>query len=74
MINHMNRDTRESGDPMDLMRLMTLPAIQLGSLLAEGWQAYHKDSPWADVPALEPSIRILGEAALDCLERGFKVD
>jgi hypothetical protein len=50
---------------MDLLHWMALPGVQLGSLLAEGWQAYRENSPWAEVPALEPSFRILGEAALD---------
>jgi hypothetical protein len=55
---------------MGLWRLLALPGFQLGSLVAEGWAAARGDSPYADVPPLHPSFRLVGEAVLD---RSFTV-
>ena len=49
----------------DFSRLLTLPGLQLSSLLAESWQAYRGESPHVDVPPMEPSIRSVAEAIVD---------
>ena len=46
-------------------RLLALPGLQLGSFVAEGWAAWRGESPYAEVPAVEPSFRVIAEAVLD---------
>lgn len=50
---------------MPAWRLLALPSLQLGSLVAESWAMYQRRSPYPDVPPLEPSLRVVGEAVLD---------
>jgi len=53
-----------------LSRLLALPGLQIGSLLAESWQALRGESPYADVPPMESSLRSIGEAVVD---RSFSI-
>ena len=46
-------------------RLITIPLQQLEGLLSEGWSAFRGSTRYRDVPALEPSFGLLGEALLD---------
>lgn len=46
-------------------RLLALPGLPLGSLMAESWAAFRGLAHYPDVPAPEPSWRLLGEAVLD---------
>jgi hypothetical protein len=48
-----------------LEALFTIPAQQLGALLSEAWSAFRRSSGTPDVPSLEPSFGLLGEALLD---------
>ena len=50
---------------MALARLLTIPALQIGHLVAESWSAFRRESRYADVPSLDPSLRLIGEALLD---------
>lgn len=50
---------------MDWSRWLTVPGIQLGSLLSEGWGAYRGESQWHEVPQVEPSLGIALGAMLD---------
>jgi hypothetical protein len=50
---------------MGLWRLLALPGLQIGTLVAEGWAAWRGASPYVHVPPLEPSLRLVGEAVLD---------
>ena len=50
---------------MNLLRLLTVPGIQLGALLSEGWRAARGESPYLDVPPVERSARTFAELALD---------
>jgi hypothetical protein len=45
--------------------LLTIPAQQLGALVTEAWGAFRRGSAWSDVPSLEPSLGLVGEALLD---------
>ena len=33
--------------------------------MAESWAAYSRTSPYSEVPPLDPSLRVVGEAVLD---------
>ena len=46
-------------------RLITIPLQQLEGLLSEGWSAWRGSSRYRDVPALEGSFGLIGEALLD---------
>ena len=46
-------------------RLLALPGLGFGSFLLEGLAAARRVSPYADVPPVEPSLRVVAEAALD---------
>jgi len=46
-------------------RLLAIPGFGLGSLVLEGWAAWQGRSPYSDVPAVEPSLRVVAEAAMD---------
>jgi len=48
-----------------LEALLTIPAQQLGGLLEEAWSVFRRSSAWSDVPSLEPSMGLFGEALLD---------
>jgi len=48
-----------------LEALFTIPAQQLGAFVTEAWSALRRSSAYPDVPALEPSLGLLGEALLD---------
>ena len=48
---------------MDLMRALAIPGGAIGSLLAEGWRAYRGETPYPEVPPLEPSPLVVGAAA-----------
>ena len=46
-------------------RLLALPGLGFGSFVLEGVAAARRASPYAEVPAVEPSLRVIAEAALD---------
>ena len=46
-------------------RLLALPLQQLDAILAESWSAFQGSSRFPDVPPLNPSFSLLGEALLD---------
>ena len=46
-------------------RLITIPLQQLEGLIAESWSALRGHSRYRDVPALDPSLGLIGEALLD---------
>jgi hypothetical protein len=46
-------------------RLITIPLQQLEGLLSESWSAFRGSSRYRDVPALDPSLGLVGEALLD---------
>jgi len=48
-----------------LEQLLTVPAQQLGALVAETWFAMRRRSRYRDVPPAEPSLALIGEALLD---------
>lgn len=48
-----------------LTRLLTIPAQQVGSIVLESWGAFRRSSAYADVPPLDPSLRLVGQAILD---------
>lgn len=50
------------------LRCLTVPGIQMGSLLSDGWDAYRGAAQWNEVPAVEPS---LGIALGFMLDRSF---
>jgi pimeloyl-ACP methyl ester carboxylesterase len=50
---------------MILERLLSIPAQQIETLATESWAAFRKVSRYQDVPALEPSMGLIGEALLD---------
>ena len=50
---------------MALEQLFTVPAQQLGALVAETWLAMRRQSRYRDVPPPEPSLSLLGEVLLD---------
>ena len=50
---------------MLLQTLLSIPAQQLGALITEAWSVLRRRSAYPDVPALEPSMGLLGEALLD---------
>ena len=50
---------------MALGHLLTVPAQQLGALIAETLLAMRRPSGYRDVPAPEPSLALIGEALLD---------
>jgi len=50
---------------MPLGQFLTVPLQQLDSLLGETWSAIRGQSRYPDVPPLEPSLGLLGEALLD---------
>ena len=50
---------------MPPIRLLTIPAQQIGTLLTESWSAFRGTSRYTDVPPLDASLRIVGEAVLD---------
>lgn len=47
------------------LRLLALPGLGLGSFVLESLAAARGASPWAEVPPLEPSLRVVAEAVLD---------
>ena len=49
----------------DLGQLFTLPLQQLDAIVAETWSAFRRTSRYSEVPPLEPSFSLLGEALLD---------
>jgi hypothetical protein len=55
---------------MAFEHLLAVPAQQLGALFTETWDALRRRSRYRDVPALEPSLSLIGEALLD---RTFKL-
>ncbi len=50
---------------MSPWRLLALPGLGIGSFVLEGLAAARGRSPYAEVPAVEPSLRVVAEAALD---------
>ncbi|MBW2360516.1 MAG: hypothetical protein JRG84_06400 [Deltaproteobacteria bacterium] len=48
-----------------LGRLLALPLQQLDAVMAETWSAFRGSSRFSEVPPLEPSFSLLGEALLD---------
>jgi pimeloyl-ACP methyl ester carboxylesterase len=46
-------------------RLLALPGLGFGSFVLEGLAAARGASPYAEVPSVEPSLRVVAEAALD---------
>jgi hypothetical protein len=48
-----------------LEQLLTVPAQQLGALVAETWLAMRRRSRYRDVPPARPSLSLIGEALLD---------
>jgi hypothetical protein len=50
---------------MPLERLLTVPLQQLGDLFNESWSAFRGSSRYPDVPPLEASAGLIGEALLD---------
>ena len=50
---------------MAFAQLLTVPAQQLGALVSETWDALRGQSRVRDVPPLEPSFSLIGEALLD---------
>jgi hypothetical protein len=48
-----------------LETLFTIPAQQVSALVGEAWGAFRRSSAWTDVPALRPSVGLVGEALLD---------
>jgi hypothetical protein len=50
---------------MAIQQLLTVPAHQLGALIAETWLAVRRQSRYRDVPPLEPRLALIGEALLD---------
>lgn len=46
-------------------RIFAIPGLGLGSFVLEGWAAWRGHSPYSDVPAVEPSLRVVAEAAMD---------
>jgi len=47
------------------IRLLTIPVQQIGSLFSESWGAFRHSSGYSDVPPVDPSLRLIGEALLD---------
>ena len=45
--------------------LLTIPAQQIGALVAEAFRAFRRSSAYPDVPPLAPSMGLVGEALLD---------
>ncbi len=50
---------------MALGRLISIPLQQLEAIFSESWSALRRTSRYRDVPALEPSVGLIGEALLD---------
>ena len=50
---------------MPVGQFLTVPLQQLDALLGETWEAIRGESRYPDVPPLEPSLGLLGEALLD---------
>jgi hypothetical protein len=50
---------------MALDKLLTIPVQQIEAILSESWSAFRRTSRYREVPALEPSLGLLGEALLD---------
>jgi pimeloyl-ACP methyl ester carboxylesterase len=50
---------------MPVGQLLAVPLQQLDSLLGETWEAIRGQPRYPDVPSLEPSLGLLGEALLD---------
>ena len=50
---------------MALGRLISIPVQQLEAIFSESWSALRRSSRYRDVPALEPSVGLIGEALLD---------
>ena len=50
---------------MALGRLVSIPLQQLEAIFSESWSALRRTSRYRDVPALEPSVGLIGEALLD---------
>jgi pimeloyl-ACP methyl ester carboxylesterase len=50
---------------MALGRLVSIPLQQLEAIFSESWSALRRTSRYRDVPALEPSLGLIGEALLD---------
>ncbi|MBW2270020.1 MAG: hypothetical protein JRH16_15745, partial [Deltaproteobacteria bacterium] len=48
-----------------LGRLLALPLQQLDAVMAETWSAFRGSSRFSEVPPLDPSFSLLGEALLD---------
>ncbi len=46
-------------------RLLTFSAEQIGTFVSEAWAAYRGASRYREVPPLEPSLGLIGEALLD---------
>lgn len=53
-----------------MWRLLALPGLGIGSLVLEGVAAVRGSSRYAEVPPVEPSLRVVAEAALD---RSFSI-
>jgi pimeloyl-ACP methyl ester carboxylesterase len=47
---------------MALGRLISIPLQQLEAIFSESWSALRRSSRYRDVPALEPSVGLIGEA------------
>ena len=50
---------------MALGQLISIPLQQLEAIFSESWSALRRSSRYRDVPALEPSVGLIGEALLD---------
>lgn len=50
---------------MDLLRLLSISGQPVASIVSESWDAYRGVHRWRDVPALEPSLRLIVESAMD---------
>ncbi len=50
---------------MAVLAWLAFPSLQIGSLLQESWHAYRGASRYPEVPPLDASLRVVGEAVLD---------
>ena len=50
---------------MALLDWLAFPGLQFGSLVQESWHAYRGASRYPEVPPLDASLRVVGEAVLD---------
>jgi len=50
---------------MAFAKWLSIPVHQLEVLLSESWSAFRRSTRYREVPALEPSLGLIGEALLD---------